>query len=109
MSRELSQPIAKYFEGVNALDSDVAIVGFDGDAVVRDEGREHVELAAIHAWAQDTILRDATQVSIEDTTERGSSVGVLATLTGRFMGSPIRLRFSFHLQADRVQYLEIAS
>ncbi|HEX8112847.1 MAG TPA: nuclear transport factor 2 family protein [Kofleriaceae bacterium] len=108
MSRNLEPSIAQYIEGVNAFDADLAATGFAVDAVVHDEGRDHAGLAAIRAWIQDANTRYSTQIAIDTLTQQGDATVVHATISGRFPGSPLPLRFSFQLHAGRIQRLEIA-
>ena len=108
MSRDLEPPILQYIDGVNAFDADLAAAGFAADAVVHDEGRDHAGLAAVRTWIQDTIARYSTQIAIEKLTRQGDVTVVHATISGRFPGSPLPLRFSFQLHASRIQRLEIA-
>jgi hypothetical protein len=108
MSRNLERPIQQYIEGINAFDANLAATSFAADAVVHDEGRDHAGLAAIRTWVQDTIARYSTQITIEKATQQGDVTVVQTTISGRFPGSPIPLRFSFQLHAGQIQRLEIA-
>jgi len=109
MTQSLPPPIARYLQGVNASDAGVAASSFATTARVHDEGRDHIGTEAIRAWAQDTITRYATQLTVEDATSAGDTTVVTARVSGQFPGSPIRLRFSFWLDRDGITRLEIAA
>ena len=108
MTHKLPPPITRYLESVNASDAGMAASSFAVDARVHDEDRDHVGDAAIRAWAQDTITRYATQLTVEHATSAGGATVVTTRVAGRFPGSPIELRFSFWLDGDRITRLEIA-
>jgi hypothetical protein len=108
MTGKLPPPIARYLEGVNAADAGLAAAPFAIDARVHDEGRDHVGGAAIRAWVQDTITRYATRLDVEDATTADDATVVTTGVSGQFPGSPIRLRFSFWLDRERITRLEIA-
>jgi ketosteroid isomerase-like protein len=107
MSRTVPAPIAQYFDGTNARDASAASLAFAADAVVHDEGRDHVGRSAIRHWLQDTIERYAMQSVIEETSEAADEIVVVAKLSGTFPGSPIRLRFLFHLVDGSIARLHI--
>jgi ketosteroid isomerase-like protein len=109
MSRTVPTPIAHYFDAANAHDAERASSSFAADAIVHDEGRDHIGRPAIRAWVQDTIDRYATQVEIESASESPDATLVVAKVSGTFPGSPIRLRFVFQVVDDAVSRLDIKS
>jgi hypothetical protein len=104
---ELPTAIRAYFDGANAFDADHATFGFAPDAIVHDEREDHVGHAAIRAWIADTIARYATQFAVVDAAEATGVTHVRVTMSGTFPGSPVTVQFSFRLEGDRIQYLDI--
>jgi len=109
MSPTVPSPIARYFDGANARDAETASAAFAADAVVHDEGRDHVGREAIRAWLQDTIERYAMELVIETTSESSDATLVGVKVSGTFPGSPIHLRFLFQLVDGLITHLDIQS
>ena len=109
MSLDLPMPIAVYIAAENGGDPGALSQCFAEGAVVRDEGKTIKGLAAIKRW------KAATQKKYQHTVEPlacvqdGDKVIVTNRLTGNFPGSPIKLRFIFGLDGDRIASLEIRS
>ena len=104
---QLPSPVRAYFDAEQHNDADALATAFTDDAVVRDEGAEHVGSAAIRDWwqAAKTKYRHVAQ-PLEATTADDRTV-VRARVTGEFPGSPATLKFSFMLAGDRIARLEI--
>jgi ketosteroid isomerase-like protein len=110
MSRtNLPSSISRYFEGANASDADHASSLFAEDAVVHDEGRDHVGRPAIRGWVQDTIDRYATKFVVEGMSESSDATMVVVRISGSFPGSPAKLRFLFQLADGFITHLDIKS
>lgn len=110
MSRtNLPSSIASYFDGANAHDADKATSLFADDAIVHDEGHDHVGRPAIRDWVQDSIKRYATKNVIEDVSESADATMVVARVSGTFPSSPIKLRFVFQLAGGLITHLDIKS
>ena len=110
MSRtNLPPSVARYFEGANAQDADRASSLFAEDAVVHDEGRDHVGRPAIRGWVQDTIDRYATKLVVEGVTESSDATMIVVRVSGSFPGSPVKLRFLFQLADGLIAHLDIKS
>lgn len=80
---------------------------FAADAVVRDEGRDHVGIDAILAWkagASRVYRYTSTPFAIAE--QDGRTV-VTSRLVGDFPGSPVDLRYLFRIDGDRIAALEI--
>jgi ketosteroid isomerase-like protein len=108
MSRtNLPSSIVRYFEGANAKDADQASSLFAEDAVVHDEGRDHIGRPAVRGWMQDTIDRYATKFVVESVSESSDATMVVVRLSGSFPGSPIKLRFLFQLADELITHLDI--
>lgn len=107
MAIRLPDPIAKYIAAENGNDLELLEQCFSEDAVVRDEARTIVGVAAIKRWKAET--KASYQHSVEPLAyveENGRAV-VSSRLTGNFPGSPIKLQFVFGLRDDRITSLEI--
>jgi ketosteroid isomerase-like protein len=108
MSRtNLPSSIERYFEGTNAHDADRASSLFAEDAVVHDEGSDHVGRPAIRAWVQDTSDRYATKLVVESVSESSDATMVVARMSGTFPGSPAKARFLFQLADGLITHLDI--
>lgn len=108
MSRtNIPSSISTYFEGANAQDADQASSLFADDAIVHDEGHEHVGRAAIREWVQGSIDRYATKHVVEDVSDSADATMVVARISGTFPGSPIKLRFLFQLADGLITHLDI--
>ena len=103
----LPPSVHRYFSGRNARDFTVAASGFAPFAVVRDEGHDHLGPAAIRAWIERSATRYADIAEPRSASRDGSSVEVLADVSGSFPGSPILLRFRFTLDQGQIVRLEI--
>ena len=110
MSRtNLPSSIVRYFEGANAKDADQASSLFAEDAVVHDEGRDHIGRPAIRRWVQDTIARYATTLVVESISESSDATMVVVRMSGSFPGSPATVRFLFQLADGLITHLDIKS
>lgn len=104
MLHHLPPPIQAYFRAANDGDVDRIVAAFTDDAVVRDEGEEHVGLDAIRAWASRTTLAYRPVAEITSFEEAPGELRVLATVSGTFPGSPAALRYTLRLRDDRIAW-----
>lgn len=80
---------------------------FHDNAVVKDEGRTFNGLAAIRQWKTDS-SKKFTYTSEPFTSEnKGGKTIVTSRVTGNFPGSPVDLRYFFHLEGNKIASLEI--
>lgn len=85
--------IQRYFELASARDDDAFLALFAADALVEDEGGEHMGIDAIRTWRGKVPLVEHTITDVELT---GDGVVVTCTIAGDFPGSPLAgLRFHF--------------
>jgi len=102
----LPEPIAAYFDA-DKRDAEAVARCFTNQGVVEDEGQTHSGPAAIKAW------KTAASVKYSYTSEpfavehKDGRYIVTSRLTGNFPGSPVNLRFSFHLERGKIASLEI--
>lgn len=102
--------VATYLAAEEAKDSERLGRCFRGDAVVRDEGREHRGVAAIEAWHRDANAKFRYVVEPLEASMSGPAavVVVRARVSGDFPGSPVELRFNFAVADDRIASLAVA-
>jgi ketosteroid isomerase-like protein len=107
MAAKLPRVLAEYFAATNAHDVEAIIAAFTEDAIVHDEGRDHVGVSAIGAWMKETIEKYDYKVEPIESSRNGSSAVVLVSLRGKFPGSPITIQYAFTLLGEKVARLEI--
>ena len=104
---QLPSPVRTYFDAEQHNNADTLAAAFMDDAVVRDEGAEHVGPAAIRDWWQAAKTKYRHVAEPIDATTADERTIVRARVTGEFPGSPATLKFSFVLADDRIARLEI--
>lgn len=109
MLQTLPAPVASYFRDSNNRDVDALLQRFTADAVVLDEGEEHVGHDAIRAWATSTFARYQPVAEVEAAEGSPGELRVLARVSGTFQGSPAHIRYTFRLRGDRIVWLAPAS
>ena len=107
MLPDLPPPLTTYFGAGNAHDPDALISAFADDALVRDEGREMIGLAAIRDWAEDTFSKYRATLVPRHASRQGNLNIVTVEVAGSFPGSPIQLDFRFRIAGARIAALEI--
>jgi hypothetical protein len=99
-------PIAAYFTAGSTQHTGVDEC-FIESAVVKDEGKTYTGREAIRRWKTEASTKYtyvSEPFSIEQDEERAI---VTSRVTGNFPGSPVDLRYSFVLEADKIASLEI--
>src|SRR6267143_6774400 len=91
----LPPAIDLYVKAENAGDFESLSQCFAPDAIVRDEGRTYVGLAAIKKWKAETKKKYQHTVEPLAVAQRIGNTVLKAKLTGNFPGSPVTLEFSF--------------
>ncbi|MGI4745651.1 MAG: nuclear transport factor 2 family protein [Janthinobacterium lividum] len=107
MKLSLPAPVSAYFLASNRHDIDSMLVPFSTDAVVQDEGEEHVGHTEIREWMVKTTRKYLVTVEPQETEELVGRTTVVGLVSGNFPGSPARLRFSFALSPAGIYRLEI--
>lgn len=107
MATKLTGPLAQYFTAANAHQVEEMIATFTQDAVVQDEGRELHGAAAIGKWMQETIEKYDYQVEPLESSRMGQKTLVLASIRGKFPGSPITLQYAFTFEGPQIARMEI--
>ncbi|MEV6712771.1 nuclear transport factor 2 family protein [Lentzea sp. NPDC051208] len=77
--------IERYFELAPSQDTEAYFALFADDAVVEDEGEEHVGIEAVRAWRAEV---PRVEYAITDVAPGEKGVVVTVTITGDFPGSP---------------------
>ena len=108
MLAELAPPLSSYFEATNAHDARTVAGLFGETAVVHDEGHDHCGLNAIADWAQSTYDRYDVRLIPCEVHSDGEAIIVPTTMAGRFLGSPVRLKFRFVINDNRIEELTIS-
>jgi catalase len=103
----LPKPVDEYFAATNAHDVASMMAAFEEGAVVKDEGHEHRGLAEIRSWMEETIQKYDYQVRPTEVTESDGETVVTGEVSGKFPGSPVRLRHTFTLDHEKISRLEI--
>ncbi len=104
MLPHLPAPVRAYILAANAADIDGIVARFTDDAVVQDEGVEHVGVEAIRAWATQSAERYAPHLEVTSWEGGAGEVRVGAIVSGEFEGSPAPIRISFRLRGDRIAW-----
>ena len=107
MPNAIPEVLTRYFAAANAQDVEGMSALFAGDAVVRDEGREHRGLAAIRGWMEETIEKYDYTVEPTAFVEREGKSIVAGLVSGNFPGSPASIRHEFMLARGKIVRLEI--
>ncbi|WP_257235000.1 nuclear transport factor 2 family protein [Pleomorphomonas sp. JP5] len=102
----LPAPISDYFEA-DKTDGDAMAKCFTNTAVVKDEGQTHEGREAIRAWRREASTKYSYVSEPHSVAQDGDRTVVTSRLTGNFPGSPVDLRFFFHLDGNKIAELEI--
>lgn len=108
MKAKLPAPLEAYFSAVNAGDVDAMLAPFAADAAVRDEGKVRRGRTAVREWILETTEKYHPAFEVVDVADEGVGTAVVTGLvSGTFPGSPVRLRYSFMVDAGKITRLEI--
>ena len=95
MPPKLPDNLLRYFAAQNRHSADAMTACFAPDAEVQDEGRAYVGRDAIRDWKIETIAKYGISIEPLSATDRGSTLTVVARVTGNFPGSPADLTYDF--------------
>lgn len=104
---QIPEPFAGYVAAQNARSVDAMLAYFTEDAVVRDERQEHRGTSSIRGWMEETMAKYHPTLEVLDVGTVNDKVVLSVSVSGTFPGSPIRLRYDFTLDRDRIARLEI--
>jgi hypothetical protein len=103
----LPDAVTRYFDAANRFDADLAAACFTSDAVVHDEGKDHVGTEAIRNWVTHTSEQYQPQVTVLGARENGEKLAVAVRVAGQFPGSPAELGFELSLRDGKIAELGI--
>ena len=104
----LPEPIAAYFSA-DRQNPDALARCFTAQATVKDEGRTHTGLDAIHAWKSAASARFAYTTEPFALEQDSGHHVVSGRVTGNFPGSPVNLHYRFRLERGLIASLEITA
>ena len=117
MPTDIPAPVADYLAAKVDDHVEAVLKNFADDAVVHDEGKDHVGIPAIRDWAAERSLRSehrseiSTRYRLErtvvETHRSGAAAVVLVRVAGNFPGSPVDLHHHFTVSEDRITALTI--
>ena len=107
MSVSLPALAHRYFATANTHDVERTAALFAEHAVVTDEGQRIAGRAAVREWIARVVREAAPVAAPERVSTHEEGVDVVALVSGRFPGSPVRLTFRFTLAADHITGLQI--
>ena len=107
MSMELPRPVAAYLHAKDDTDVDDIIGAFAAEAVVHDEGKDHVGRDAIRAWADEVSSAYQLTRTILGARTIGAATVVGVRVAGNFPGSPVDLHHHFTVAGERITALTI--
>jgi len=107
MHANLPEPVAAYFRAESRNDPAGLARCFGEHAVVRDEGRTIVGVAAIQEWMVDAKKKYQHSVEPLESVERDGKTVVLGRVSGKFPNSPVTLDHIFALEGGKIASLEI--
>jgi hypothetical protein len=104
---QLPRPIQTYFTARAPQDGDMLVAAFAPDAIVHDEGRDHLGSQAIRDWWVAAKAKYRHHAEPIDVVHTPRETVVRAVVTGDFPGSPAVLTFTFGLVGDLISDLRI--
>lgn len=108
MKIQLAAPIKKYFDISNGKGSVKTESCFSTNAVVHDEGGTYEGLESIETWIRQTRQKYKFSSKPINVVASEKQIIVEAEVSGTFPNSPIKLRYAFVLEDEKIQSLEIS-
>ena len=107
MSTDIPTPVATYLTAKDGGDGAAAVECFADDAIVHDEGRDHVGIDAIPDWTDTISATYELTRTVLETRRSGAATLVRIRVAGNFPGSPVELHHHFTVSEDRITALTI--
>ncbi|WP_433288760.1 nuclear transport factor 2 family protein [Pseudonocardia sp. CA-142604] len=107
MPTDIPAPVADYLTAKVGDPVEAVLRNFADDAVVHDEGTNHVGASAIRDWAAEISARYQLERTVVETHRIGAAAVVLVRVAGNFPGSPVDLHHHFTVSDDRITALTI--
>ena len=83
------------------------LMPFAPDAIVQDEGEEHVGHVAVRAWMVETTRKYGVTVTPQEAEESNGRTTMAGLVSGDFPGSPAKLRYGFTHSSAGIHRLKI--
>lgn len=106
MNPDLPPVIAAFFEATNSRDFTGFLLLFTADGHVNDESNDY-HGAEIAAWIERATAETKPVVEVAEVSGNGRQRVITADVSGNFPGSPVRLRYHFTLEDDKISTLLI--
>lgn len=100
--------VSRFVRAKQEGDVDAALACFAPDAVVQDDGREHVGVDAIRAWMEDVSSTFELTYDIVGAKHDATTTVADVAVAGNFPGSPITFRYDARVAENRIHALVIA-
>lgn len=107
MPTDIPAPVADYLKAKVDDHVEAVLKNFADDAIVHDEGKDHVGIPAIRDWAAEISTRYRLERTVVETRRIGAAAVVLVRVAGNFPGSPVDLHHHFTVSEDRITALTI--
>ncbi|MFC4943937.1 nuclear transport factor 2 family protein [Pseudonocardia sp. GCM10023141] len=104
---ELPVPVTTYLTTPKSEVGPLLDTLFAPDAVVHDEGRNHVGIDAIRAWTDAVVAAFTFTRTVTGSAVVGDATVVDTRLEGDFPGSPVDLHHHFTVSGGRISALTI--
>lgn len=105
---ELPDLITAFVKAQNNHDSTAHVACFSEDAIVFDEGKNHLGRNQIKTWIEQANEKYQTAMEPINYSGSGETAVLIARISGTFEGSPILLNYQFGFADDLIQTLKIA-
>lgn len=100
--------MSRYVQAKQQGDVESALACFAPDAVVRDDGREHVGIEAVRTWMEEVSSTFDLTYEVVEVGHDGTSTLAQVAVAGNFPGSPITFRYDAEVVEGRIRALAIA-
>lgn len=117
MPTDIPAPVADYLAAKVDNHVEAVLKNFADDAILHDEGKNHVGISAIRDWAAEHSVQSehrseiSTRYRLERTVVEAHRIGAAAValvrVAGNFPGSPVDLHHHFTVSDDRITALTI--
>ncbi len=107
MSDDIPAAVAAYLEAKDGGDAGTVLDSFAHDAVVHDEGHDHIGTDAIRTWTAEISAAYELTRTVLETRRSGAATLVRIRVAGNFPGSPVELHQHFTVSEGRITALTI--
>lgn len=109
MSIQLQHPLADFFSATNVKDADALCALFAPGATVDDEGIQYRGLDSIRGWIAETVERYEFNVDVIDASSGADQASIVGVVSGDFAGSPVKVRYDFTLDREKIASLKVGA